>query len=416
MKTAILILLSLIGMQTALAGGIITAEDPLPNEYIVVLHEDIFAPPGLAIAAERRSDIRRVADDLSFRHYARRGNIFSEALTGFTIRADRKMARSLSRDPRVALVTENHWIEATTLFDQIDPPSWGLDRIDQREPVLDGYYSWYSPESFNNVHVYVIDSGIRSTHADFGGRVDTIASFDAIGDGQGTEDCHGHGTHVAGIIAGTDHGVAKDAWLHPVRVLDCDARGSLSTVLSGIDWVTRQVLDNPHPAVANLSLGTAGSTLLDNAVRTSIAAGVVYVAAAGNSGDDACQYSPAHIDEVITVGAVDADDHRASFSSHGECVDIYAPGTGITSTFRRDDFDTLMMSGTSMAAPHVAGIAASLLAHTPSASPSEIMDMILAQAWNVEVSPEDQEVGKLAFSLIDPALEEIIFADNMESR
>jgi len=414
MKTSILLLLNLIWVQIALAGGIITADNPIANEYIVVLHNDFLAPPELALRTERRRDVRRIADDITFNRSARRGAVFSEALTGFSVQASRETADDLSRDPRVASVVENRWIDATALVNQVGPPSWGLDRIDQKDSVLDGYYSWNVPQSFSDVHVYVIDSGIRDTHADFGGRVDTIESFDAIGDGEGTEDCYGHGTHVAGIIAGTEHGVAKNARLHPVRVLDCSGRGSLSTVLSGIEWVTRQVLDNPHPAVANLSIGTSGSSLLDNAVRASIAAGVVYVAAAGNSGDDACQYSPARIDEVITVGAVDGDDRRASFSSHGECVDIYAPGTGITSTFLGDDFDTLQMSGTSMAAPHLAGIAANLLAHRPLALPSEIVNMIMAQAWDVEVSPESQELGKLAFSLTDPNLEEIIFADNME--
>lgn len=413
MRISLLILLNLVMMQVASAGGFITADDPVPDEYIVVLQEELFAPPGLTASAHRRSDISHVADDLAFHYRGRRGEIFSEALSGFAIRADAQSARALSRDPRVALVVENHWIEAATLDTQANPPSWGLDRIDQRELLLDGYYSWYAPESTSDVHVYVIDSGIRATHADFGGRVDTIGSFDAFGDGQNADDCHGHGTHVAGIIAGTDYGVAKSARLHSVRVLDCSARGSLSTVLAGIDWVTRQVLDNPHPAVANLSLGTGGSTLLDDAVRTSIAAGVVYVAAAGNSADDACQYSPARIDEVITVGAVDADDRRASFSSHGECVDLYAPGAGITSTFNRDDFDTLTMSGTSMAAPHVAGIAANLLARTSTASPAEIMDEILRQAGSAAVALGDEEVGRLAFSLIDP--EEVIFANGLES-
>ena len=414
MKRSILVLLNLIWVQIALAGGIITADDPVADEYIVVLHNDLFAPPELALSAERRRDVAHIADDISFDRGVLRGSVFSEALTGFSVHASRKKADELSRDPRVSHVVENHWIDATALVTQVGPPSWGLDRIDQRDPVLDGFYSWNVPQSLSDVHVYVIDSGIRDTHADFGGRVDTIESFDAIGDGEGTDDCYGHGTHVAGTIAGTEHGVAKNAWLHPVRVLDCSGRGSLSTVLSGIDWVTRQVLDDPRPAVANLSLGTSGSSLLDSAVRASIAAGVVYVAAAGNSGDDACQYSPGRIDEVITVGAVDGDDRLASFSSHGECVDIYAPGTGITSTFLGDDFDTLQMSGTSMAAPHLAGIAANLLAQTPSASPQEVMNKIIAQAWNFEISPEDEEVGKLAFSLIDPEWEEVIFADDME--
>lgn len=414
MKTSILLLLNLIWVQIALAGGIITADDPVANEYIVVLHDDLFAPPELALRTERRRDVRRIAEDITFNRSARRGAVFSEALTGFSVQASRETADDLSRDPRVASVVENRWIYATALVNQVGPPSWGLDRIDQKDSVLDGYYSWTVPQSFSDVHVYVIDSGIRDTHADFGGRVDTIESFDAIGDGEGTEDCYGHGTHVAGIIAGTEHGVAKNARLHPVRVLDCSGRGSLSTVLSGIEWVTRQVLDNPHPAVANLSIGTGGSFLLDGAVRASIAAGVVYVAAAGNSSDDACQYSPARIDEVITVGAVDGEDRRASFSSHGECVDIYAPGTGITSTFIGDDFDTLQLSGTSMAAPHLAGIAANLLAHTPSASPQEVVNKIMAHAYNFEISPVDQEIGKLAYSLIDPEWEEVIFADDLE--
>lgn len=415
MRPLIALLIGLLATEHLSASGILNVDDPVPDKYIVLLKDSSFAPQELAIAAERRRAIQQVADELTHRIGGIRDQMYSEVVTGFSVRIDRRGAERLSRDPAVALVAEDSWVETLESHYQIEPPSWGLDRLDQRDPALDNLYSWYVAESAHNVHVYVMDSGIRSTHVDFGGRVDTLESISMIQDDFGVEDCHGHGTHVAGIIGGTDHGVSKDVRIHPVRVLDCDGRGSLSSLVAGIEWVTNRVMENPHPAVVNISLGTQGSMILDNAVQTSIAAGIVYIAAAGNSADDACTYSPARIPEVITVGATDIDDSRAAFSSHGECVDIYAPGRGITSTFNRDDTDTLKMSGTSMAAPHVAGIAINLLAQKPLFSPSKIKEHILSNAGHFENDIESNSVSRLAHSFIDISADPVIFSDNWES-
>ncbi|MDT8322271.1 MAG: S8 family serine peptidase [Xanthomonadales bacterium] len=416
MKAAIVLLTVALAVGQAWAGGILAADDPVPGEYIVVLKETELVPVGLAIADERLRDIQGVADDLTMRAGAKRGQVYSEALTGFALVADERTALAMSKDPRVAYVAQNARVQALETHSQINPPSWGLDRLDQRTPQLDGLYTWYETQPASEVHAYILDSGIRATHQDFGGRVDVRDSYSAFDDGNGSQDCHGHGTHVAGIIGGFEHGVAKNVRIHSVRVLDCNAQGKLSTLIAGIDWITRRVLDNPHPAVVNMSLGTRGSEILDDAVKASIAAGVVYVVAAGNSADDACQYSPARVEEVITVGATDRDDLLAPFSSRGDCVDVYAPGTGITSTFNRDDFDTLAMSGTSMAAPHVAGIAVNLLEQHPLDGPEQIRAAILAHAENIVETVDGKPFGRLACSLIDPSLENTIFADGMEPR
>ncbi|MEX2497283.1 MAG: S8 family serine peptidase [Wenzhouxiangellaceae bacterium] len=416
MRALVALLIGLLTTGHLSAAGILDVDDPIPNKYIVILKDSLFAPQELAVAAERRHDIQRVADEVTHRIGGVRGQMFSEVMTGFSVRIDRRGAERLSRDPDVALVAEDSRVHALASHDQPEPPSWGLDRLDQHDPELDYLYSWYVADSLHDVHVYVMDSGIRSTHVDFGGRVDTFESFSTIQDGFGVEDCHGHGTHVAGIIGGMDHGVSKDVRIHPVRVLDCDGRGSVSSLIAAIEWVTNRVMENPHPAVVNFSLGTQGSSILDNAVQTSIAAGIVYVAAAGNSSDDACAYSPARVPEVITVGATDIDDSRAAFSSFGECVDIYAPGRGITSTFNRSDTDTLKMSGTSMAAPHVAGIAINLLAQKPLSSPSEIMEHILSSAGSFKNDVDSNGIGKLAYSLIDISTDPVVFSDNWESR
>ncbi len=382
MKYAILTTLALVTAVCAQAGPLKSFHDSniIEDQYIVVLEEDQFTPPGLTRAAERRREVTGAADLLATEYRGRRQHVFSESMTGFSLNMSSRRARQLASDPRVAAVVPDTWVTSATENVQSNPPSWGLDRLDQRDALLDDAYGWYAAENAEQVHVYVLDTGIRSTHADFGGRVDTVNSFNAYFDGNDVNDCNGHGTHVGGIVGGTQYGVAKNAVLHPVRVLTCSGAGSLSAVIAGVDWITSQVIENQHPAVASMSLSSSPSLVLDNAIRTSIAAGVTYVAAAGNSGDSACFYSPARIDEVVTVGAITMDDTRMSNSNFGDCVDIYAPGDRIVSTFNRSDSDSASMSGTSMAAPHVAGTAALLLAQNPDASPAEVAEEIIAQA------------------------------------
>ena len=405
MKHLSLIVIALVATASVHAGPLQSARDvdTIPGQYIVLLEEAQFAPTGLTRAAERRREVAETADLIATEYRGKRRHVYSESLTGFSADMNSWQARRLARDPRVAFVVPDSRVTAASENIQANPPSWGLDRIDQRDSILDETYEWYTAEGGVEVHVYVLDSGIRSTHTDFGGRVDTVNSFNAYSDGNDVNDCNGHGTHVAGIVGGAQHGVAKNAVLHPVRVLTCSGAGSLSAVIAGVDWITSQVIDAQHPAVASMSLESSPSLVLDNAIRASIEAGITYVVAAGNSNDSACYDSPARIDEVITVGATTMEDTRMSNSNFGNCVDIYAPGDRITSTFNRSDTDTAIMSGTSMAAPHVAGTAALLLAQRPDASPAEIAEEILAQASSFANELSADGTSALVYSMIEVA-------------
>jgi len=258
------------------------------------------------------------------------------------------------------------------LVTQTNPP-WGLDRIGQRDLPLNQTYSYTT--NGTGVNAYIIDTGIRRTHTQFGGRA--FVGFDAIGDGQNTNDCNGHGTHVSGTVGGSTYGVAKNVRLFAVRVLSCSGSGSNAGVIAGVNWVTNNRI---RPAVANMSLGGGASTALDTAVRNSIAAGVTYAIAAGNSNTNAANSSPARVTQAITVGASTRTDARSSFSNFGSVVDIFAPGSSITSAWRTSDTATNTISGTSMATPHVAGMAARVLQNNTGASPATVRDELVAQA------------------------------------
>ncbi|MFJ7074654.1 S8 family peptidase [Streptomyces sp. NPDC098781] len=315
---------------------------------------------------------------LAEKYGAKISHTYGTVLNGYAIRADARQAKRLAADPRVASVVQDTRVALE--HTQKNPPSWGLDRIDQANLPLSKSYTW--PESAGaGVTVYVIDTGIRVSHKDFGGRASY--GWDFVGDDRTASDGNGHGTHVAATIAGRQYGVAKKAKVVAVRVLDNSGAGSTADVIAGIDWVTRHA---KKPAVANVSLGGYRNTQLDAAVRNSIASGVTYTVAAGNDGLPAGLYSPAAVKEAITVGATDQRDARAGFSNFGPALDLFAPGVGITSASYASDTGKATYSGTSMASPHVAGVAALYLADRRKASPAQVSKALVAQAGSGKVS------------------------------
>lgn len=342
-------------------GRILGAGEPgsVTGSYIVTLKGGTKAPSdtGKGLAEKYGAKIRHT---------------YSTALNGYAVRAGETQARRLAADPSVAAVVQDSRVSLD--HTRKNPPSWGLDRIDQGDLPLDKSYTW--PESAGSgVTAYVIDTGIRISHRDFGGRAHY--GWDFV-DGDATaQDGNGHGTHVAGTVAGTGYGVAKKADVVAVRVLDDAGSGTTAQVIAGIDWVTKHAR---KPAVANLSLGGSANAQLDAAVRGSIASGVTYTVAAGNDGLPASLYSPARVKEAITVGATDRTDRRAGFSNWGTRLDLFAPGVDITSAGYASNKGKATFSGTSMASPHVAGAAALYLADHASATPAEVSRALTGRA------------------------------------
>ncbi|WNG62081.1 S8 family serine peptidase [Archangium gephyra] len=335
--------------------------DAIPGQYIVVLKD---AQPGLA-----KVKVPEVAQALAREHGATVTRTYEHALQGFVVRTREEGARALAARPEVDYVVEDGMVYA---FATQSGATWGLDRIDQLNRPLSTTYSYGTTGA--GVHAYIIDSGILTSHPEFGGRA--TGDFTAItNDSYGASDCNGHGTHVAGTVGGATWGVAKNVRLHSVRVLGCNNGGSTSSVIAGVDWVTA---NHVKPAVANMSLGRNNDQLIDEAVARSIASGVVYVAAAGNSYIDACVISPANVPAVITVGASNNLDSVWSNSNWGTCLDLYAPGQDIysASIYGGGRLD----SGTSMAAPHVSGAAALYLESNPGASPATVATALIANS------------------------------------
>ncbi|GAB3723651.1 hypothetical protein GCM10027598_39540 [Amycolatopsis oliviviridis] len=297
------------------------------------------------------------------------GRQYTQGLSGFSVALKERQAKRLAADPAVAFVEQNKVLHAEAT--QTNPPSWGLDRIDQRKLPLDNKYTYSTTAS--NVNVYVLDTGIRATHTDFGGRVKQ--GYDFIDNDTNADDGYGHGTHVAATIAGTKYGVAKGASLYPVRVLGSDGSGTTAGVISGVNWITQNA---KKPAVANASLGGGASSALDTAVRNSIKAGITWTVAAGNSNVNAANTSPARVTEALTVAAADRTDRRASFSNYGSVIDLFAPGVSITSAWKDNDTATYTGDGTSFAAPHVAGAAALYLSSNTGATAAQVAQALIS--------------------------------------
>ena len=344
-------------IATWLPTQVSAANDEARKDYIVV-----FSDRGNP-AAERAAIV-----GLGGRIFFTYENVFN----GVAVSLPEAAMNGLKNRPGIELIESDG--EVTTQGTQ-SGATWGLDRVDQRSLPLSGTYT--DNVSGSGVDAYIIDTGILSTHSDFGGRV-TSFGYNAIKDRRGTQDCNGHGTHVAGTVGGAKYGVAKNVRLIPVRVLDCRGSGSWSGVVAGMDWVVAN--HGTAPAVANMSLGGGASSSVDLAVQRMIDDGVVVVVAAGNSNVDACGSSPARAAGALTVGATTNTDARASYSNFGSCLDIFAPGSSITSAWHTSKTATNTISGTSMASPHVAGVAALILQETPTASVSTVISTVTSRA------------------------------------
>jgi subtilisin family serine protease len=358
------------------------AKKPVPDSYIVVFQD-------------RLDDVDGAADDITKLHGGKLKHLYKSALKGFAAEMSEKEAQKVADDPRVAYVEEDGEVSIDTTQ---TGATWGLDRVDQRNLPLDSSYTYNTTAS--NVHAYIIDTGILTSHSQFGGRASV--GVDEVGDGHNGIDCNGHGTHVAGTVGGSTYGVAKGVSLVAVRVLNCSGSGTNSGVIAGINWVAANAI---RPAVANMSLGGGASQAVDDAVAGATNAGVTMAVAAGN-GDaagnplDACTTSPARAPSAITVSATDTTDTKASWANFGTCVDIFAPGVNITSSWYSSTTATNTISGTSMATPHVAGVAALYLATNTTATPAAVASALISNSTSGVVrNPGSGSPNRLLYSI-----------------
>ncbi|OCY53917.1 S8 family peptidase [Acinetobacter pittii] len=355
------------------------AKGIIKNQYIVILNKDV-------------GSSNEFAQGIAKQHGGEVLQTYDAVLKGFAIYlpdvVGTAFVEAMKKNPKVVSV-ENDTImkiDATTQSN----PDWGLDRIDQKNLPLDSAYSYLQTGS--GTTAYIVDTGILSTHQQFSGRV--LSGYTAISDGNGTNDCHGHGTHVAGTVGGSTYGVAKNVSLVPIRILGCDGSGASSNVIAGLDWILK---NGKKPAVVNMSLGGEANASLDSAVENLFNNSYVMVVAAGNSNTDACSSSPARVSKAITVAATDSTDTRASYSNYGSCVDIFAPGSQINSSWIGSNTATKVLNGTSMATPHVVGVVAEMLQSTPTATPQTISNNLLNQASNNVVKNPSGSPNRLLY-------------------
>lgn len=355
------------------------AKGIIKNQYIVILNKDV-------------GSSNEFAQGIAKQHGGKVLQTYDAVLKGFAIYlpdvAGTAFVEAMKKNPKVVSV-ENDTIMKVDATTQSNP-DWGLDRIDQKNLPLDSAYSYLQTGS--GTTAYIVDTGILSTHQQFSGRV--LSGYTAISDGNGTSDCHGHGTHVAGTVGGSTYGVAKNVSLVPIRILGCDGSGASSNVIAGLDWILK---NGKKPAVVNISLGGEANASLDSAVENLFNNGYVMVVAAGNSNTDACSSSPARVSKAITVAATDSTDTQASYSNYGSCVDIFAPGSQINSSWIGSNTATKVLNGTSMATPHVVGVVAEMLQSTPTATPQTISTNLLNQASNNVVKNPSGSPNRLLY-------------------
>jgi subtilisin family serine protease len=376
-RSLLVLLLVLVFAPSATSAPTLVDGGASTDRFVVVLDGSV---PSAAAVATRHAAL--VGGSVSF--------VYEHAVKGYTIEMAPELAGLLEADPLVAHVELD---QPTRTVTTQNGATWGLDRIDQRALPLSGTYT--DAANGAGVKAYIIDTGIRRTHVDFGGRA--IFGFDSV-DGTGLiQDCNGHGTHVAGTVGGSTWGVAKGVTLVAVRVLDCAGFGLTSGIIAGVNWVTGNHAAG-QPAVANMSLGGGASAALDQAVQNSIADGVSYAVAAGNETEDACTGSPSRVAAAMTIGATDNTDRKASFSDFGSCVDWFAPGVNITSAWFLTDTSTNTISGTSMATPHTAGVAALYLQGNPGAAPATVRDALFTLTTKGIVTAANSANNHLLFT------------------
>jgi subtilisin family serine protease len=384
--------LALIGLPALLvtvAGGVLAAPATAAEGAIRDSGTSSVVADSYVVVLKSMAGVPAAAETLTDKYGGEVGHTYSHALGGFEVEIDETAAKQLAADPKVDYVQKNGKFSISAT--QSNPP-WGLDRIDQRALPLSSSYTYDTTAS--NVRAYIIDTGIRTTHQQFGGRA--VSGIDAVDNDSNSNDCQGHGTHVAGTVGGSTFGVAKAVQLVGVRVLDCAGDGTTAGVVAGVDWVTANAI---KPAVANMSLGGPVDSVLDAAVNRSIASGITYVLASGNESANACSSSPARVPNAITVNNSTRTDARAGSSNFGSCTDIFAPGTDIQSAWFNSDTATNTISGTSMASPHVAGAAALILAANPGFTPAQVASALLTAATpNVVTNPGTGSPNRLLFT------------------